>query len=52
MDTVGGVPVTWEYCDFLHPLVISATSSMTLEYISGMETGSLGFHAQYTATGT
>ena len=52
MDTIGGVPVTWEYCDFVHPLVISATSSMTLEYITDLEPGSLGFQAQYTATGT
>ncbi|XP_072039546.1 protein tolkin-like [Amphiura filiformis] len=52
MDIYSGNPVTWEYCGNIHPLVISSSSAMNLEFISQLESESLGFQAQYTASDT
>ena len=41
----------WEYCGEMYPLVVSDISMVSVEFRIGLDSKSLGFLAQYTATG-
>ena len=43
---------SWEYCGEIHPMVVSSSSILTVAFRTSLDSHSLGFMANYSASGS